>query len=43
VESYVALGLKDQAQASAAVLGHNYPTTDWYKDSFALLNPKNIS
>ncbi len=30
VISYLALGLYDEAQASAAVLGHNYSDSDWY-------------
>lgn len=37
VESYLSLGITDEAQMAAAVLGHNYPASDWYKDSFALL------
>jgi outer membrane protein assembly factor BamD len=37
VECYIALGIKDQAQASAAVLGHNYPGSPWYADSYALV------
>ena len=40
VESYLSLGLMDQAQASAAVLGHNYPGSTWYKDAFALMQGK---
>lgn len=40
VESYLSLGLIDQAQASAAVLGHNYPGSSWYKDAFALMQGK---
>lgn len=36
-ESYYSLGLVDEAQNSAAVLGHNYPDSDWYKDSYKLL------
>ncbi len=36
-ESYLALGVIDEAQATAAVLGHNYPASDWYQDSYALL------
>ena len=34
-ECYVALGIIDEAQSSAAVLGHNYPGSDWYQDSYA--------
>lgn len=36
-ECYLILGLKDEAQKSAAVLGFNYPGTDWYEDAFALV------
>ena len=42
-ECYVALGIVDEAQAAAAVLGHNYPGSDWYQDSYGLLTGKNIS
>ncbi len=37
VESYMALGLVDEARRSAAVLGHNYPGSVWYRDSYALV------
>ena len=37
VEAYLALGVVKEAQTAAAVLGHNYPGTDWYEDSFALM------
>lgn len=37
VESNVMLGLNDEAQKYAAVLGHNYPASDWYKKAHALL------
>lgn len=37
VEIYLALGMLDQAQASAAVLGDNFPGSDWYRDAFALM------
>ncbi|MFC5585641.1 outer membrane protein assembly factor BamD [Nitratireductor kimnyeongensis] len=36
-ESYYAMGLVSEAQTAAAVLGHNFPDSDWYKDSYALL------
>jgi outer membrane protein assembly factor BamD len=39
VESYTMLGLKDEATHVAAVLGHNYPGSKWYKDSYLLLDP----
>lgn len=34
VISYLALGLYDEAQASAAVLGHNYNNSTWYSQSY---------
>jgi outer membrane protein assembly factor BamD len=37
VEAYLSIGLVSQAQASAAVLGHNYPGSDWYTDSYKLM------
>lgn len=37
VESNYALGLADEAQTAAAVLGHNYPDSQWYDDSYKLL------
>jgi len=37
VECYLALGLKDEAQRTAAVLGYNYPGSLWYQDSYALV------
>ena len=36
-ESNLALGLTAEAQTAAAVLGHNYPSSDWYKESIELL------
>lgn len=36
-EAYMALGITKEAQNAAAVLGHNYPDSKWYKDSYALL------
>ncbi|OJU50683.1 MAG: outer membrane protein assembly factor BamD [Mesorhizobium sp. 61-13] len=37
VEAYYAVGLTDEAQTAAAVLGQNYPDSQWYKDSYKLL------
>jgi outer membrane protein assembly factor BamD len=37
VECYLALGIVKEAQNAAAILGHNYPDSKWYKDSYALL------
>ncbi|MBO6716831.1 MAG: outer membrane protein assembly factor BamD [Rhizobiaceae bacterium] len=37
VEAYFAMGLASEAQTAASVLGHNYPESEWYKDSYTLL------
>jgi len=39
-ESYVALGLHEEAQKAAAVLGHNFPGSRWYADSYRLVEGK---
>ncbi|PWB82097.1 MAG: outer membrane protein assembly factor BamD [Methylocystaceae bacterium] len=36
-EAYFALGIVNEAQTAAAVLGHNFPDSSWYKDAHALL------
>ncbi len=36
-EAYYAMGITSEAQTAAAVLGANYPDSQWYKDSYALL------
>ncbi|MFT4743287.1 MAG: outer membrane protein assembly factor BamD [Yoonia sp.] len=43
VESYLSLGLTDEAQTAGAILGHNYQSTEWYQDSFALLTGQGLS
>lgn len=41
-ESYLALGVADEAQAAAAVLGYNYPGSPWYERSYALLEGQSL-
>ena len=41
-ESYLALGLIDQANKTAAVLGHNFPGTEWYADTYEIVENKKI-
>lgn len=36
-ETYMGLGIQNEAQAAAAVLGHNFPQSRWYQDAYALL------
>ena len=43
VEAYLSLGLAQEAKTSAAILGHNYPDSSWYKDSYALLGTAGLS
>jgi outer membrane protein assembly factor BamD len=37
-ESYLALGIPEEARRAAAVLGANYPTTRWYERAYNLVN-----
>jgi len=37
VESYMTLGLDEEANKYAAVLGYNYPNSSWYKKSYVLV------
>ena len=37
VETYYAMGIVEEAQTAAAVLGRNYPDSQWYADSYKLL------
>lgn len=39
-EAYLGLGIVNEAQTAAAVLGHNFPDSQWYKDAFTLLESK---
>jgi outer membrane protein assembly factor BamD len=41
-EAYMALGIIDEAQTSAAVLGHNFPDSRWYKDAYALMQARGL-
>ena len=36
-EAYLAIGLTEEAQAAAAVLGYNFPGSPWYEDAYKLL------
>jgi len=41
-ESYMALGIVDEAQTAAAVLGHNFPDSSWYKHAYALVKTNGV-
>ena len=41
-EANYALGLNSEAQTAAAVLGANYPGSQWYTDAFSILKGRNL-
>jgi outer membrane protein assembly factor BamD len=41
--AYLALGIAPEAQNAAAVLGYNFPNSQWYKDSYALLKKQGLT
>ena len=36
-ETYMSLGIANEAQTAAAVLGHNFPDSEWYSHAYALV------
>src|SRR6202046_1122176 len=42
-EAYIALGILDEAQTAAAVLGHNFPDSPWYKDAYRLVTAAGVA
>ena len=43
VETNMSLGIVAEAQTATAVLGHNYPNSDWYRHAYALLQSGGLS
>jgi outer membrane protein assembly factor BamD len=41
-ECYLSLGVVGEAQAAAAVLGYNFPGSEWYSDAYALLQEREL-
>jgi outer membrane protein assembly factor BamD len=41
-EAYMALGIVNEAQTAAAVLGHNFPDSKWYKHAYSLLGKRGL-
>jgi outer membrane protein assembly factor BamD len=41
-EAYMALGIVPEAQTAAAVLGHNFPDSKWYKHAYSLLGRSGV-
>ena len=42
VEAYLSLGLDDEAQEAAVVLGHNFGNSEWYADTYRLLEQRGL-
>ena len=43
VEAYLSLGLTNEARTAGAILGHNFRSTSWYRDSYALLTGQGLT
>ena len=41
-EAYMSLGIVPEAQTAAAVLGHNFPDSPWYKDAYRLVKEAGV-
>jgi outer membrane protein assembly factor BamD len=41
-EAYMALGIVNEAQTAAAVLGHNFPDSRWYADAYQLVRTSGL-
>jgi outer membrane protein assembly factor BamD len=41
-EAYMALGIINEAQTAAAVLGHNFPDSRWYSHAYSLLGRQGL-
>lgn len=42
IESYLSLGLTDEAQTAGAILGYNFQSTVWYDDAYRLLTKQGL-
>lgn len=43
VETYLVLGVIPEARRHAAILGHNYPGSEWYQDTYKLFEKRGIA
>jgi outer membrane protein assembly factor BamD len=41
-EAYMAIGIVGEAQTAAALLGHNFPESSWYKDAYGLVKSQGL-
>jgi outer membrane protein assembly factor BamD len=42
VEAYISVGMTDQAQRAAAILGYNFPGSEWYQRTYALMQERGV-
>ncbi len=43
VEAYLRLGITSEAQTAAAVLGYNFPGSEWYEASYAMMQGADLA
>ena len=43
VEAYISVGMTGEAQRMAAVLGHNFPGSEWYQRAYALMGERGVA
>jgi outer membrane protein assembly factor BamD len=43
VEVYLSMGLVEEAQRAAAVLGYNYPGSEWYSRTYTLMTGRDVA
>jgi outer membrane protein assembly factor BamD len=43
VEAYLSVGMTEEAQRMAAVLGHNFPGSEWYQRSYRLMTDAGVA
>ena len=43
VEAYLSLGINSEAQTAAAILGYNFPGSEWYQGAYDLMQGADIA
>ncbi len=43
VESYLSVGMTEEAQRMASILGHNFPGSEWYQRSYRLMTDSGVA
>jgi outer membrane protein assembly factor BamD len=43
VEGYLSVGMTEEAQRMAAILGYNYPGDEWYQRTYALMGERGVT